>query len=77
MWAAHSNRDAPDTQVDIAVIWLRDSCPCPESRGVGNGQKLFNIVDLPVDTRVERVRIVGRNVEVEFTPDGRRGGDVA
>ncbi|OYD68003.1 gamma-butyrobetaine dioxygenase [Rhodococcus sp. OK302] len=62
-----------DTQVDIAAIWLRDSCPCPESRGVGNGQKLFNIVDLPADTQVERVRIVGRNVEVEFSPDGHRG----
>ncbi|MDJ0359319.1 TauD/TfdA family dioxygenase [Rhodococcus sp. H29-C3] len=61
-----------DTQVEIAAIWLRDSCPCPESRAV-NGQKLFNIVDLPADTRVERARVVGRSLEVEFAPDGHRG----
>lgn len=61
-----------DTQVEIAAIWLRDSCPCPESRA-DNGQKLFNIVDLPADTRVERARVVGRSLEVEFAPDGHRG----
>ncbi|WP_228118041.1 TauD/TfdA family dioxygenase [Rhodococcus erythropolis] len=61
-----------DTQVNIAAIWLRDSCPCPESRAE-NGQKLFNIVDLPSNARVERAQVVGRSIEVEFAPDGHRG----
>lgn len=61
-----------DTHVGIAAIWLRDSCPCPESRAA-NGQKLFNVVDLPADTRVERVRLMGRSIEVEFAPDGHCG----
>lgn len=61
-----------DIQVNIAAIWLRDSCPCPESRAE-NGQKLFNIVDLPSNARVERAQVVGRGIEVEFAPDGHRG----
>lgn len=60
-----------DTRVDIAAIWLRDNCPCPDSRAA-NGQKLFNIVDLPVDTRVERAVVTDAGVEVEFGPDGHR-----
>lgn len=60
-----------DTLIDIAAIWLRDNCPCPQSRAA-NGQRLFNIVDLPANTRVERALVTGGDVEVEFGPDGHR-----
>lgn len=60
-----------ETSVDIAAIWLRDNCQCPESRAA-NGQKLFNIVDLPADTRVDRVLVGDNGIEVEFGPDGHR-----
>lgn len=60
-----------DSHLDIAGIWLRDNCPCPQSRAA-NGQKLFNIVDLPADTRVERAAVTHAGVEVEFGPDGHR-----
>lgn len=60
-----------DTRIDIAAMWLRDNCRCPRSRAA-NGQKLFNIVDLPADTRVERAALTGSEVEIEFGPDGHR-----
>src|SRR3569623_1741048 len=30
-------------------FWLRDNCRCPKCRHPGNGQKLYEIVDLPSD----------------------------
>lgn len=36
----------------ISNDWLRDNCRCPACRHPGNGQKLYEIVDLPDDLRV-------------------------
>jgi gamma-butyrobetaine dioxygenase len=38
------------------AVWLRDNCPCVECRDPRNGQKLFNITDLPADLAVTEVR---------------------
>lgn len=62
----------PTTRIDIAAIWLRDTCQGPDSRDAGSGQRLFNIVDLPADVRIADAQIRGENVEVEFAPDGHR-----
>ena len=31
----------------FGAYWLRDNCRCPQCRHPGNGQKLYQIVDLP------------------------------
>ncbi|MGK4580536.1 2-trimethylaminoethylphosphonate dioxygenase [Kitasatospora sp. HPMI-4] len=36
----------------LSVYWLRDNCPCPECRDPRNGQKLFQITDLPGDLAI-------------------------
>ncbi|MFD7983296.1 TauD/TfdA family dioxygenase [Kitasatospora indigofera] len=45
----------------LSPYWLRDNCPCPECRDPRNGQKLFQITDLPEDLAiVERDERDGR-----------------
>ena len=36
----------------IANCWLRDNCACASCRHPGNGQKLYEISDLPDDLQV-------------------------
>ncbi|WP_354642758.1 TauD/TfdA family dioxygenase [Kitasatospora camelliae] len=51
--------------------WLRDNCPCPSCRDPRNGQKLFQIHELPADLAVaERHEADGR-LEVLWS-DGHR-----
>ncbi|MFG3257255.1 TauD/TfdA family dioxygenase [Streptomyces sp. NPDC048172] len=56
----------------LPAVWLRDNCPCAECRDPGNGQKLFQIVDLPPSPAVREVRETadGRGLEVTWAPDG-------
>ncbi|MFD0271891.1 TauD/TfdA family dioxygenase [Streptomyces sp. NPDC127106] len=58
-------------------LWLRDNCPCPDCRDPRNGQKLFQITELPAGLAVDRVHEArtadgapGR--EVVWAPDGHR-----
>jgi len=59
---------------DLSVFWLRDNCDCTACRDPRNGQKLFQITDLPADLAIGSERTVvcdGRAVrEVEWLPDG-------
>ncbi|MGE7435324.1 2-trimethylaminoethylphosphonate dioxygenase [Kitasatospora sp. NPDC001175] len=36
----------------LSAYWLRDNCPCTECRDPRNGQKLFQITDLPGDLAI-------------------------
>lgn len=36
----------------LSPYWLRDNCPCPECRDPRNGQKLFQVTDLPDDLAI-------------------------
>ncbi|MFG2779743.1 gamma-butyrobetaine hydroxylase-like domain-containing protein [Streptomyces prunicolor] len=36
---------------DLSLTWLRDNCPCPRCRDPRNGQKLFQITELPPASR--------------------------
>lgn len=59
----------------LPAAWLRDNCPCAECRDPRNGQKLFQIVDLPRDLAVGEVREAphgAAGVEVVWSPDGHR-----
>lgn len=58
--------------LDLPAIWLRDNCTDPGSRDATSGQRLFNIVDLPVDVRVRKARLSQGRLEVVFGPDGHR-----
>ncbi|WP_328924138.1 TauD/TfdA family dioxygenase [Streptomyces sp. NBC_00190] len=60
------------------AFWLRDNCPCGACRDPRNGQKLFQITDLPDDLAVGAVRDGvpaadgGPGREVLWEPDGHR-----
>lgn len=43
----------------VAHFWLRDNCRCERCRHPGNGQKLYEIVDLPADLDVRAAELVG------------------
>jgi gamma-butyrobetaine dioxygenase len=60
------------------AYWLRDNCRCPQCRHPGNGQKLYQIVDLPAQLSVQTLSLVpGPALEVVWS-DGHGsayGGD--
>ncbi|MFG2846631.1 phosphonate degradation HD-domain oxygenase [Kitasatospora sp. NPDC048296] len=51
--------------------WLRDNCPCAECRDPRNGQKLFQINDLPSDLTIAASKELDGNLEVLWS-DGHR-----
>ncbi|MFI9319838.1 phosphonate degradation HD-domain oxygenase [Kitasatospora aureofaciens] len=51
--------------------WLRDNCPCGECRDPRNGQKLFQIGDLPPDLAIAASKELDGNLEVLWS-DGHR-----
>jgi gamma-butyrobetaine dioxygenase len=57
---------------DLPLTWLRDNCPCPRCRDPRNGQKLFQITELPADLALGSVRRTADGVEVDWAPDGHR-----
>ena len=57
---------------DLPLTWLRDNCPCPRCRDPRNGQKLFQITELPTGLALDAVRRTADGVEVDWAPDGHR-----
>lgn len=57
---------------DLPLTWLRDNCPCLRCRDPRNGQKLFQIAELPADLALGSVRRTADGVEVDWAPDGHR-----
>lgn len=56
----------------FAFFWLRDNCGCAKCRHPGNGQKLYEIVDLPADLAA-REAMVGDDRTLRVTwSDGHR-----
>ncbi|MDH6134406.1 gamma-butyrobetaine dioxygenase [Kitasatospora sp. MAA4] len=51
--------------------WLRDNCPCTNCRDPRNGQKLFQITDLPDDLTITHHVTGDGQLEVEWS-DGHR-----
>ena len=56
----------------LLAIWLRDHCQMPDSRNPDNGQRLFNITDLPSDIGIDRVHLDDSRLVIDFSPDGHR-----
>lgn len=62
----------PTQDLELSAIWLRDSSTDPASRDAVSGQRLFNIVDLPENVRVDEAQVVDGVLELTFGPDGHR-----
>lgn len=56
----------------MPLMWLRDNCPCALCRDPRNGQKLFQITELPAGLALGAVRPDADGVEVDWAPDGHR-----
>ncbi|WP_374652701.1 TauD/TfdA family dioxygenase [Dongia sp.] len=53
------------------AIWLRDNCRCAQCRHPGNGQRLYEITDLPTDLAIaQAVRQGDDVVRITWAPDG-------
>ncbi|MDH6576645.1 phosphonate degradation HD-domain oxygenase [Kitasatospora sp. MAP5-34] len=57
--------------MSLSPYWLRDNCPCDGCRDPRNGQKLFQITDLPEDLAVVESTEAGGVLEVVWS-DGHR-----
>lgn len=56
----------------FAFFWLRDNCRCAKCRHPGNGQKLYEIVDLPADLAAREATVgADRTLRVIWS-DGHR-----
>lgn len=56
----------------LSSYWLRDNCRCAACRHPGNGQKLYEVVDLPQDLAVREAELAeGRSLCVSWS-DGHR-----
>ncbi|MFB7473767.1 phosphonate degradation HD-domain oxygenase [Kitasatospora sp. NPDC056184] len=56
---------------ELSPYWLRDNCPCAECRDPRNGQKLFQITDLPEDLAIAARAELEGHLEVLWS-DGHR-----
>ncbi|MER6361259.1 TauD/TfdA family dioxygenase [Kitasatospora sp. NPDC001527] len=56
---------------ELPPYWLRDNCPCAECRDPRNGQKLFQITDLPDDLSIAAQAELDGHLEVLWS-DGHR-----
>jgi gamma-butyrobetaine dioxygenase len=64
-----TERRGAESILGFPAIWLRDNCPCPKCRDPANGQKLFQINDLPDELAVASVREDKDTIAVTFRPD--------
>ena len=62
---------ADGTSGHFHAVWLRDNCQDERCRHPGNGQRLFDILDLPADLRLARAEPTadGDELEVVFAPE--------
>ncbi|GAA1261565.1 hypothetical protein GCM10009665_59110 [Kitasatospora nipponensis] len=58
-------------QAPLPAFWLRDNCPCEQCRDPRNGQKLFQITDLPEDLALAASTEQDGHLEVLWS-DGHR-----
>ena len=59
---------SPNRTWSIASYWLRDNCRCPACRHPGNGQKLYEVVDLPQDLAVREAMLpAGQSLHVVWS----------
>lgn len=53
------------------AIWLRDNCRCAECRHPGNGQRLYEITDLPVEIAIADAHLQDdKSVHITWMPGG-------
>lgn len=53
------------------AIWLRDNCRCADCRHPGNGQRLYEITDIPAEIAIAEAGLAGdQQVKVTWAPGG-------
>lgn len=56
--------------VTFPAIWLRDNCRCAVCRHPGNGQRLYEITDLPATLKIEEAtRQSDGGIKIVWAPD--------
>lgn len=60
-------RWADGGRVELASVWLRDNRR--EDRDPGNGQRLIDVADLPLATRIRHAALQGAAVRIEWEDD--------
>ena len=55
------------------TMWLRDNDQSETSKHA-NGQRLFNITDIPKDISIKQAQVNGENLEVTFDPENHLTG---
>lgn len=61
----------PEGDLRFHAIWLRDNAPDPETRAVGNGQRLIALRDIPAGTHIAAAELAGVTLTVTFAPEGK------
>ena len=57
---------------EIPAVWLRDQCSCSLCRHP-SAQRLYEVVDLDLDTRLDSASVDGDEIRVRFAPDEHAG----
>ncbi|MEY9944132.1 phosphonate degradation HD-domain oxygenase [Kitasatospora sp. GAS1066B] len=60
-----------DATASLSPYWLRDNCGCPDCRDPRNGQKYFQITDLPAELSIAAATELNGRLEVLWN-DGHR-----
>ncbi|MCX4746157.1 TauD/TfdA family dioxygenase [Kitasatospora sp. NBC_01287] len=60
-----------DATASLSRYWLRDNCPCTECRNPRNGQKLFQVTELPEELAIAATTELHGHLEVLWN-DGHR-----
>jgi gamma-butyrobetaine dioxygenase len=69
---AHLPGQGHGSATPLSSYWLRDNCPCPACRHPGNGQKLYDITELPDDLSVCQALVVAGDLLQVTWSDGHR-----
>ncbi|MGC2485025.1 MAG: gamma-butyrobetaine hydroxylase-like domain-containing protein [Acidimicrobiales bacterium] len=60
------------TRYEVPAVWLRDQCSCSQCRHP-SGQRLYEVVDLALDPRVNFASVDGDEIQLRFAPHGHTG----
>lgn len=63
--------DKDDIRSRFHTVWLRDNALDAETRSEVNGQKLITVSQIPENTQVSKVTLMGDMLEITFLPENK------